>query len=318
MALSLEEDGATRQARVVAVRALKKATKAFPDDDLRLAKTKILLGRILRKSFATTEAKRILEEAYPLLKGKKAEKLLIAECAFELGWAHYLLAEMEDGKKCFQEALQLRKEKLADQHEDVISSIARLAAVASYQKNFATANRLFARALELTKQSFGRSSAEAAEVLNDMAQNFSRQNSPRATDCLKRALAIREALFRKGDARSEVKLLSTIDELATLLLEKGKKREVIGLIDRKIEIVGPRSLMACGDAEELGKIHLELKNYERAESAFLLSLQNLERAFGQGSDKCKGPIKELVFLYEQWGKQGKSKAMQDRLKKKGQ
>ena len=318
MASRLEEDGDTRQAKTVAMRAFRRATKAFPADDLRLAKTKILLGRILRKSFATKEANKLLQEAYPLLKEKKAKELLIAKCAHELGWTHYLLAEMDLATKYFEEALALRKKKLAIQHEDVISSIARLAAVASYQKDFTKANRLFGKALELTKQSFGRSSAEAAEVLNDMAQNYIRQDSPKATDCLRRALAIREALFRKGDSRSEVKLLSTIDELLTLLLKKGKKRESVGLLDRKIEIVGPRSLLACGDAKKLGKIHVELKNYERAESAFLLSLQNLERAFGKGSDKSKGPIKELVVLYEQWGKKDKAKAMNDKLKKKGQ
>ena len=317
LAQQLEEERDTRLAKKKALSALKKATDAFGDKDLRTAQTKVLVGRLLRKSFATREAKEYLLQAYSILEYQKNKPLVLAQCCFELGWVHYLLAEMDEAQKLLDKALTLRKDKLADQHEDVIDTIAKLAAVFSYQKDFKKANELYGRALELTEQSFGRSSSEAAELLNDMAENYMRQNSHRARECLTRALAIRESLFHRGDAKSEVKLLSTIDELLSLLLASGKRKESIALLERKIEITGPRSLLSCGDSEKLGTLHLEDKDYVRAERAYLLSLQNLERAFGKNDEKCFGPMEKLIILYDEWGKKEKASALKKRIAVKG-
>ncbi len=308
-----QRDGDLRSAFKIGQKALKLAKSSYGANDIRTARNELFIGSLLRKKFALKEANNHLSAAVDVLEQNKDNALLLAQCVYELALVHRSLGQMTEAENRIRQALIIREEKLAPQHEDVIKSTSLLASILSWKKEDDNANKLYRRALEMTEQSFGRSSTEVAELLEEISTHYAQRSEKEALDCLRRALNIREALFRKGDIKSEVKLMATIDSLVSRLESQIAYSEIIKLLERKVEIVGPTSLLACGDLEKLGDYYDREKNYAQAERTYLLALQNLERTFGAKSTKCKKTLTALVQLYEAWGRKEMALPIKKRL-----
>lgn len=251
-------------------------------------------------------------------KYKEAEDLLLSACRVveeELGPEHKDLAspltalgilkhergEFAKSESLYRRALAILERTRKDEDPDVLNILNNLALVLQDQDKLGEAELLFRRILEIERKLLGSEDVNVGVDLNNLGNLLLKKgNLAEAEPFLREGAAV---LDKQGHPwRSFAK-----GNLAYLLSRKGENKAAEAIFAEAL----PSALKDFGeDNQDLAKFRtkyggclINLGRYGEAEKQLLAALPIFESSLGDKDEWTQRTIRELVRLYEVWGKE---------------
>ena len=155
--------------------------------------------------------------------------LLLARTAYYL----YERGRYSEAEPLYQQALEMRKRLLGDEHPDVASSLNNLANLYDSQGRYTEAEPLYQQALEMRKRLLGDEHPSVASSLNNLAALYRSQGRYTEAETLyQQALELWKRLL--GDEHPSV--ASSLNNLAAVYRSQGRYTEAEPLYQQALEI----------------------------------------------------------------------------------
>lgn len=256
-------------------RTLRGALEVVIDEDPgRQALLLLQLARLLIRQRRLGEARALLEQLLPVLQQRKATAQ-VASCYFHLGNIYLREDRLEDAVTHHRKALKIRREE--GLLKSLGASLSALGSTAIAQGDYGLAMKYYQEA-ESVLEEHGEP-GETSFALLGLGRIHRRLG-----DFSKASRYLRQALRLRGGAADRVGEAITRLLVATNYLDLGKLEEA-RTEARKASFdlrLGPE-VAQLGDAEQLlGRIHLQLKQFQRARE-HLKSALEIHRRFQDGS-----------------------------------
>jgi len=208
-----------------------------------------------------------------------------------------------EAEPLYQQALQLRKRLLGENHPAYATSLNNLAGIYKSTGQYSKAELLYQQALELRKRLLGENHADVVASLNNLALLYDEQGRyDEAEPLYLRSLEIAKGLL--GENHPSVALI--LNNLALLYYHQGRYSEAEPLSQQAIELdkqfLGEENPDVATDLHNLGLIYRAQGRYNEAESLFLQSLELKQRVLQKAHPLLADTIYALGYLYREQGR----------------
>jgi len=295
--------------------------------------SKILLARVLFSQFQLKEAQRVLEEAVVLDPKNIESKLELAENlrwngeyrrmekvsleAIELieaqesvderllsiglnrlGRAYVLGGQYDLAVGPLEEALELGKKLLGEEHHDVATSLNNLAALYESQGRYSEAETLYKQSLELSKKLLGEEHHDVATGLNNLAALYESQGRySEAEPLYLQSLELRKQIL--GEEHPSV--ATSLNNLAVLYRVQGRYSEAEPLFLEALELVkqllGEKHPSVAISLNNLAGLYRVQRRYSEAEPLYLEALELDKKLLGEEHPSVAISLNNLAILY---------------------
>jgi len=232
---------------------------ALGETHLEVAKNDALLALLFSETGNYAAAAHGFERALEIARAV-GDRVATATITNNLALLCEATGRSEPALRLFQQALEMRREVLGDDHPDVAQSLNNLAA-ASLWLDPATAKSLYERALEIRRRTLGAEHEDVAQSLNNLAHLHQANGDFRAAEPL-----FREALeiHRKALGEQHSTYARTLHNLALVLMSLGRLDEGLAIAQR-VEQIHDRLI---GEVFGLGSERQRLAYVENLQSTF--------------------------------------------------
>ncbi|MBD2515453.1 tetratricopeptide repeat protein [Nostoc sp. FACHB-973] len=208
-----------------------------------------------------------------------------------------------EAEPLYQQALQLRKRLLGENHPAYATSLNNLAGIYKSTGQYSKAELLYQQALELRKRLLGENHADVVASLNNLALLYDEQGRyDEAEPLYLRSLEIAKSLL--GENHPSFALI--LNNLALLYYHQGRYTEAEPLSQQAIELdkqfLGEENPDVATDLHNLGLIYRAQGRYNEAESLFLQSLEVKQRVLQKAHPLLADTIYALGYLYREQGR----------------
>ncbi len=208
-----------------------------------------------------------------------------------------------EAEPLYQQALQLRKRLLGENHPAYATSLNNLAGIYKSTGQYTKAELLYQQALELRKRLLGENHGDVVASLNNLALLYDEQGRyDEAEPLYLQSLEIAKNLL--GENHPSVALI--LNNLALLYYHQGRYSEAEPLSQQAIELdkqfLGEENPDVATDLHNLGLIYRAQGRYNEAESLFLQSLELKQRVLQKAHPLLADTIYALGYLYREQGR----------------
>ncbi len=193
------------------------------------------------------------------------------------------LGQYDDAEKFYKEALQRARKAYGEKHSQVALTMENLAVLYGDMARHEDSGKFAARALELFEENYGVNSPSLVNVLNNLAMVFHATNrSDNALQYLTRALNIVNA---NETMRKDPIVPVLLDNLASVFSRRGKPETALkhtrNAYDRFVELYGLDNARTATAALNLGALHAELKQFDKALPRYQQALKSFDTIYGR-------------------------------------
>jgi tetratricopeptide (TPR) repeat protein len=208
-----------------------------------------------------------------------------------------------EAEPLYQQALQIRKRLLGENHPSFATSLNNLAGLYKSTGQYTKAELLYQQALELRKHLLGENHADVAASLNNLALLYDEQGRyDEAEPLYLQSLELGKSLLGENDPSFAL----ILNNLALLYYHQGRYTEAEPLSQQAIELdkqfLGEENPDVATDLHNLGLIYRAQGRYIEAESLFLQSLELKQRVLQKAHPLLADTIYALGYLYREQGR----------------
>jgi eukaryotic-like serine/threonine-protein kinase len=242
-----------------------------------------------------TSAKQILDRAAQLLvSDKERDPRIRAELLNTISTIYTHLGLYDAALPLAEEALKVVRSK-GGSEEDLGSMLNQLAIIRHHQGNFAEAEAMYRRVLDILRSSLGPSDPKIAKGLNDLgALLLEMGRYDESEDLLRQSLALRRTLF----PRDHPQMSESLNNLAAVLVKQGRLseaetlfREVLRLRQQLHKNPHPELGLAF---HNLGWALSEQRKYREAKEYYRLGLQQDRAVYDQDHPSAASTLNNLA------------------------
>lgn len=272
-------------------------------------------ARIQTKLAHYDESQRALAQAQEILEKENQEQsFLYSEFLHELGKLAYEQDRMEDAKKAYKDALQIRRALFAGAHNGTAKVLQSLGEASWSQGDYNTADAYLDEALQMQGATIGEEHEDYADTLADtglVKMGLGRLEESEAV--LRKALAIKEARLPADHAW----IGSDLANLAHVIgMRRRDDENIESMIKRAIDITAraygednPRTAICVNN---LGGYHLDRGNLLEAQKHFERALGIKERTLGKQSPGLIKQLNNLEIVYAHLNKKSEAQVLRER------
>ncbi|NBB86221.1 MAG: tetratricopeptide repeat protein [Bacteroidetes bacterium] len=222
----------------------------------------------------------------------------LAESLNKLGRLYGETTDLGAAVEAYREALDIRRSRLGEEHEDVAELYNNLALIRIKQGNHAEAEALLRRAIEMTRRlSDGLSEDSAAQLYNLAYLVHYRGDFEEAEAMYRESLA----LLRQAHGDRHLYVMYTMQSLADLLADTGKLAAADTLLQQVVEqgrtLVGETSVEYAFMLNGLGRLRGEQGRFEEGEALVKEALTIVEDAYDGPHPNTATVTESLGLLY---------------------
>jgi serine/threonine protein kinase/tetratricopeptide (TPR) repeat protein len=218
----------------------------------------------------TITARELLDQGTEkVLRELDAQPAAQAKLMVTIGQMYQSIGLYDRSQALLEEALQLRRRTLGQQHPDVAASVYHLAMAAKLDGDYARSESLHREALAMRRKLLGNQHRDVAQSLDELGSLLvDRGNFNEAEILLREPLALRRKLF--GDEHSEV--AESLTSLGRLMTDTGKLKEAESYYRQAFEmrrrLFGVEHPLTAGGMNNLAAVLQEAGDYKAAEALF--------------------------------------------------
>jgi tetratricopeptide (TPR) repeat protein len=215
-----------------------------------------------------------------------------------------------EAEPLYQQALELRKRLLGENHPSFATSLNNLAGLYKSTGQYTKAELLYQQALELRKSMWGKDHADVAVSLNNLALLYDEQGRYEEAEPLYlQSLELEKRLV--GENHLSFALI--LNNLALLYYHQGRYSEAEPLSLQAIELdkrfLGEENPDVATDLHNLGLIYRAQGRYAQAESLFLESLELKQRLLQKAHPLLADTIYALGYMYREQGRYNEAESL---------
>ncbi|MEM6498910.1 MAG: tetratricopeptide repeat protein, partial [Pseudomonadota bacterium] len=193
------------------------------------------------------------------------------------------LGQYEDSEKFYKEALDRARKVYGEKHSQVALTMENLAVLYGDMGRHEDSGKFATRALELFEANYGVNSPTLVNVLNNLAMVFHATNrSDNALQYLTRAINI---VNGNQAMRNDPVVPILLDNLASVFSRRGKPKTALkhtrNAYERFLELYGLDNARTATAALNLGALHSELKQFDKALPRYQQALKSFENIYGR-------------------------------------
>ncbi|MBD2425979.1 tetratricopeptide repeat protein [Phormidium sp. FACHB-1136] len=209
-----------------------------------------------------------------------------------------------------QKALDLRRNLLGDEHEDIADSLNSAARSHELQGRYSEAEPLYQQALAMYQRLFGDEHPDVATSLNNLAVLYQKQGRyGEAEPLFQDALAMRKRLL--GDEHPDV--AGSLNNLAGLCDHQGRYGEAKPLFQEALtmwkRLFGDEHPDVATSLNNLAMLHCNQGAYDEAEPLLQSALATRKRLLGDEHPDVAASLNNLAGLYGHQGRYGEAKPL---------
>jgi len=271
--------------RAWAERAVRGLNAAFPSPDFENWAT---CERLAQQGLAASEL-----IATCGLQSNLSARLLNDVAYYLKARGQYAVAESR-----YQQALEIRRQVLGEQHPDFASSLNNLAALYGATGRYEQAEPLYQQALEISRQVLGEQHPDFAQSLNNLAEFYRATGRyEQAEPLYQQALEIRRQVL--GEQHPD--FASSLNNLALLYDLTGRYEEAEPLYQQALEIsrqvLGEQHPDFAQSLNNLAGLYSAAGRYEQAEPLFQQALEIRRQVLGEQHPDFADSLNDLAALY---------------------
>jgi tetratricopeptide (TPR) repeat protein len=270
------------------------------------------LGQIYRRRLENGEAQNFQEElALAIQYFQKAIKLQekldleleLATSLNNLALLYNSQGKYEAAEPLYQQALELRKRILGENHPEYANSLNNLAGLYDSQGKYEAAEPLYQQGLELTKRILGENHPQYATSLNNLASLYYSQGKYEAAEPLyQQALELTKRILGENHPQ----YATSLNNLALLYNFQGKYEAAEPLYQQALEltkrILGENHPEYATSLNNLALLYDSQGKYEAAEPLLQQALELRKRILGENHPQYATSLNNLAGLYDSQGK----------------
>ncbi len=247
----------------------------------------------------TVTARELLEQgAEKVRREYQDQPLAQARLMDTMGEVYRKLGLYDESEPFLGDALELREERLGEDHVDVATSLANLTTLYWHQGRYTEAEPVAERALAIRESALGPEHPEVAASLDDLALVYRRMGRyDEAEPLFQRALTIREQAFGPEDQH----VATTVNGLAILHWNQGQYDEAVPLFRRALAIwertLGEDHLETAATVNNLAGVYRDQGEYDEAEVLYKRALEIRRKTLGADHPAVGYSLSNLAVLY---------------------
>jgi len=259
------------------------------------------LGRAKGRAITVIE---ILDNAAQRLEGKfKDAPLIEASVRDTLGATYMSLGKYTAAKPHWERALELRRDRLGEEHPDTLKSMTDLGYQYMNQYNFKMGESLFSKTLEIRRRVLGEEHLDTLSSMHDLGTAYHWLGRYKEAETLRvKVLESRRHLL--GEEHPDT--LGSMSVLAELYQVQGRYSEAEPLFVKELEICrrvrGEESSAALGSMIVLAGLYQTQGRYSEAEPLFVKVLEIRRRLLGEEHLDTVNSMNDLGWLYYTQGR----------------
>ncbi|NJK49550.1 tetratricopeptide repeat protein [Candidatus Gracilibacteria bacterium] len=196
-------------------------------------------------------------------------------------YLYYAQGRYNEAEPLFQQALELRKRLLGENHPDVATSLNNLALLYKAQGRYAEAEPIYQQALELCKRLLGEDHPNLATSLSNLAKLYKAQERySEAEPLFVQALELRKRLLGEDHPYSA----TSLNNLALLYYAQGRYAEAEPLYQQALELykrlLGEDHPDVASSLNDLAELYRSQGRYSEAEPLYHKALEISDRVLG--------------------------------------
>ena len=212
------------------------------------------------------------------------------------------MADYARAEPLYQQALEIRKDVLGEQHPSYTTSLNNLAYLYDSMGDYARAEPLYQQALKIRKEVLGEQHPDYATSLNNLAGLYETMaDYARAEPLYKQAMEIRKEVLGEQHpdyATSLNNLAYLYDSMADYARAEPLYREAMEIIK---EVLGKKHPDYATSLNNLGYMYKSMGDYARAEPLYRQALEIRKEVLGEQHTGYAGSLNNLATLYHNIG-----------------
>jgi non-specific serine/threonine protein kinase/serine/threonine-protein kinase len=251
------------------------------------------------------KAESYYREALAIRMGR-ADPKDVADSLFGLAEVLSYQGEYEESERLHLEALDMRRQRLGEEHIDVADSLNDLAILSRHRKDYDRAEAYMRESLAVTRIAYGSQHPLVGTSLFNLASVLNAKGAHDAAEAPAReGLAMMHQIVGPGHVNTGIAYAVLASSL------RGQKRFVESeqMYVQSIGILRERGALPHRIAirqSEYATVLTSLGKHEEAERELLSALEVLRGHYPDGNDFTRSTCSSLVRLYEAWGKPEKA------------
>ena len=222
----------------------------------------------------------------------------LAESLNKLGRLYGETTDLDAAAEAYREALDIRRSRLGEEHEDVAELYNNFALIRIKQGNHAEAEALLRRAIEMTRRLSDGLSEDSATQLYNLAYLVRYRGDFEEAEAMYRESL---ALLRQAHGDRHLHVMHAMQSLADLLAETGKLAAADTLLQQVVEqgrtLVGETSIEYAFMLNGLGRLRGEQGRSEEGEALVKEALTIVEDAYDGPHPNTAWVTESLGLLY---------------------
>ncbi|UCF33771.1 MAG: tetratricopeptide repeat protein [Phycisphaerales bacterium] len=228
-------------------------------------------------------------------------------CMNNLAGLYMNRGQYDETERLYVETYEIRSRILGEEHPDTLASMNNLAGLYKNQGRYDEAEPLYIDTVEICRRVFGPehpNSLIPMYNLGDLYNTLGRYDE--AETLLRKALAA----SRKVLPAAHPNLAKALGALGAALMNRGSPAEAEPLLREALEI--QQKALPNGhwgtatSAGSLGSCLTKLERFAEAEVLLLESFISLEAALDTDDERSRQALRQLIALYDAWGKPGEA------------
>lgn len=256
--------------------------------DSDLAQSKNDLGEVYTALGQFDKAEPLLTDALATRQQLSTESVETGQSLIAIGVLYEKTNRPKQGEDSYRQAASILGKVVGGEHPDYANALEHLALIYQGRRDFATAEPLLLRVLDIRKAVFGEEHHDVAVSLDDLAGLKRAENKPdEAAALYEQALA----LWEKIAGPDSPVLAADLNNLGAIYEVGREKAKAEPLLLRAIALdekaSGPDSPDVATDLNNLGYLYVFMKRYQEAVKPFEQALTIRKKAYGDSDPLVK-------------------------------
>ncbi len=228
----------------------------------------------------------------------------------------YTLGDYHNAKIFFQQALELRRQLLGEEHLDYATSLNNVAAIYQQEGQYDEAEVFYRQALAIREEALDPTHPHVAASLNNLALLYIDQGRyTEAEALLRHAWTIREQTL--GPTHPNV--AATLSDLANIYRTQGRYSEAESLYQRALtireQVFGPTHPQVAANLNNLALVYSNQGRYDQAEPLYQRTLPLSQQLLGQEHPNVAVVLENYALLLRQTNRETEAEKFEAQAKK---